>query len=109
VARTARQRLSEDLREAAAQGRLGRISQGAGFDIVVGVLVQAMRSASERRLSAADIPSIVAGMLRALGLPAGEANQIVRRITEIPGPKQKADRLLMPAAVSTSPVNSRGI
>jgi AcrR family transcriptional regulator len=109
VARTARERLGEDLREATAQGRLAPISQGAGFDIIAGVLVQAMRSASEKRLADSDVSSIVGGILRALGLPAAETRQIVRRISERPGAKQEADRPSMPAGISTNPVNSRGI
>ena len=99
VAAAARLRLSEDLRQAADQGRLAAISQEAGFDIVVGIVVQAMRSASEKRLSAEDVPAIVAAVLRALGATAGEAVQIVRRATETTRLDQRAHRLPTPAAV----------
>jgi len=41
-----------------------------------------MRSAGEQQLSSQDVPAIVSAILRALGLTADEADQIVRRISE---------------------------
>jgi AcrR family transcriptional regulator len=86
VAMAARQGLSEDLQRAGAEGRLAAFSAEVGFDIVVGIVLQAMRSASEHRLTAADLPAIVAGALRALGLGAAEAGRIARRVSLAPRP-----------------------
>ena len=88
VAKAVHARLSEDLRQAIEQGRLATISAEVGFDIVVGVVLQAMRSASERQLSSQDVPTIASAVLRALGLTAEEADQIVRRVSELPCPLQ---------------------
>ncbi len=52
VARDARERLNANLRRAQSQDRLASFSEEVGFDLVVGIVVQAMRSASEARLSA---------------------------------------------------------
>jgi AcrR family transcriptional regulator len=82
VAAVAHTRLSEDLRHAIESRRLASISVEVGFDVVVGIVLQAMRSASERRLSSPDVPTIVSAVLRALGLTADEADQIVRRVSE---------------------------
>src|SRR5271165_6061296 len=84
VAGEARERLRENLRLAAVQGRLAPIPAEVGFDIVVGIVLQAMRSASERRLSAPDVPLAVSATLRALGLSAEEADRIVGRLAEAP-------------------------
>jgi AcrR family transcriptional regulator len=84
VAGAARDRLRENLRLAASHGRLAPIPAEVGFDIVVGIVLQAMRSASERRLSASDVPLAVSAILRALGLSAEEADRIVGRFAEPP-------------------------
>jgi hypothetical protein len=84
VATAARKRLSEDLRAAIAQGRIAPVSAEVGFDIAVGSVLQAMRSASEKRLSPSDVPAAVSGVLRGLGVAADEAEQIVRRLPEPP-------------------------
>ena len=84
VAGAAREHLRENLRHAALQGRLPPIPAEVGFDIVIGIVLQAMRSASESRLSASDVPLAVCGALRALGVPAGEADRIVERLPEPP-------------------------
>ena len=60
------------------------ISAEVGFDIVIGIVLQAMRSASERRLSPSDVSAAVSGILRGLGVAADEADQIVRRFPEPP-------------------------
>jgi AcrR family transcriptional regulator len=73
VAHAARERLKANLRLAQKEGRLASISIEVGFDLVFGVVIQAMRSASEARLSPQDVPDVVLGILRALGLSAGEA------------------------------------
>jgi len=53
---------SEDLNGAIEQERLGSISLEVGFDIVVGVVLQAMRSASRKKLSSRDVPLIVSAV-----------------------------------------------
>ena len=94
VARAVSSRLSEDLHHAIEQGRLAAISAELGFDIVVGVVLQAMRSASERKLASQDVPLIVSAVLRALGLAADEADRIARRASKpaIPEPDSRHSR-----------------
>jgi AcrR family transcriptional regulator len=79
VAQAARRRLADDLADAVRLGRTPVIKAEVGFDLVVGTVLQAMRSASEGRLAAADVPAIAAGVLRALGVAAAEADEIVRQ------------------------------
>jgi AcrR family transcriptional regulator len=93
VATAARKRLSEDLRAAIAQGRIAPVSAEVGFDIAVGSVLQAMRSASEKRLSPSDVPAAVSGVLRGLGVAADEAEQIVRRLPEPPLLTKSSNRL----------------
>jgi hypothetical protein len=93
VATGARKRLSEDLRAAIAQGRIAPVSAEVGFDIAVGSVLQAMRSASEKRLSPSDVPAAVSGVLRGLGVAADEAEQIVRRLPEPPLLTKSSNRL----------------
>jgi len=81
VAKAVHVRLSEDLHHAIQQGRLASVTAEVGLDIVVGVVLLAMRSAGEQQLSSQDVPAIVSAVLRALGLTAHEADQIVRRIS----------------------------
>lgn len=93
VASAARKQLSEDLRLAGSQGRLTLISAEVGFDIVIGIVLQAMRSASERRLSPSDVSAAVSAILRGLGVAADEADRIVRRLPEPPCPPKTSDQL----------------
>jgi AcrR family transcriptional regulator len=79
VACAARERLKTNLRLAQKEGRLASISIEVGFDLVFGVVIQAMRSASEPRLSPHDVQDVVLGILRALGLPAEEAEDALER------------------------------
>jgi len=51
-----------------------------GFDLVFGIVVQTMRSASEARLSHRDVPDIVQGILRALGVKPADAESALRRV-----------------------------
>jgi AcrR family transcriptional regulator len=80
VADAARERLKTNLRLAQRQGRLTCSSIDVGFDLVFGIVVQAMRSASEARLSRRDVPDIVQGILRALGVKPEDAESASRRI-----------------------------
>jgi len=80
VTGAARERLKTNLRWAQRQGRLTCCSIDVGFDLVFGIVVQAMRSASEARLSRRDVPDIVQGILRALGVKPEDAERALRRI-----------------------------
>ena len=82
VARVARERLSANLRRAQSEDRLASFSEEVGFDLVFGAVVQAMRSASEARLSPGDVPDVVQGILRALGVRTEEAEAAMRRTRE---------------------------
>ncbi len=84
VASTARANLRQDLQRAAATGRLGAITPQLGFDVVSGIVLQAMRAAGERRLSPSDAPAAVEAILRALGIPSAEAHAIVERVLQPP-------------------------
>ncbi len=84
VASAARANLREDLRLAAARGRLAAITPELGFDLVTGIVLQAMRAAGERRLSPSDAPAAVEAILRALGIAQAEARAIVERVLDLP-------------------------
>lgn len=85
VASAARANLREDLRLATAKGLLGAITPDLGFQVVSGILLQAMRAAGERRLSPSDAPAMVEAILRALGIASAEAHAIVERVFDAPG------------------------
>ena len=80
VARNARGRLNEDIRRAAASGRLHDVAPEIAFEFVFGITVRAMQSAAEGRLKPKHAPLIVAGILRAIGVPAEEAREIALRL-----------------------------
>jgi AcrR family transcriptional regulator len=82
VASAARERLKTNLRLAQCEGRLASISNEVGFDLVFGVVLQTMRSASEARLSPGDMQDVVRGILRALGIEPEEADRALRRASE---------------------------
>jgi AcrR family transcriptional regulator len=82
VASAARERLKTNLRLGQREGRLASFSIEVGFDLVFGVVLQAMRSASEARLSPRDVPDVVQGILRALGVGAEEVDRALRRVDE---------------------------
>lgn len=86
----ARERLKASLTLARGEGRLVPFSIEVGFDLVLGVVLQAMRSASEARLSPADVLDIVGGILRALGVQAEHADLALRQIPEQAAPAQDA-------------------
>ncbi|MGA2128807.1 MAG: TetR/AcrR family transcriptional regulator [Xanthobacteraceae bacterium] len=80
VARGARARLSEDLRRAAAGGRLGDVAPELAFEFAVGIVLQAMQSAAEGRIVPAQAPGVIAGILRAIGVTHDEARDIALRV-----------------------------
>ena len=77
-------------RRAQNQDRLASFSEEVGFDLVVGVVVQAMRSASEARLAPADVPDVVEGIMRALGISPEEVESALRRAREAAAAKREA-------------------
>jgi AcrR family transcriptional regulator len=68
----------------------GSFSNEVGFDLVFGVVIQTMRSASEARLSPADVPDVLRGILRALGIGPEEANRALRLACEAPNALRRA-------------------
>jgi AcrR family transcriptional regulator len=80
VGRVARARLNEDIRRAAASGRLHDVAPELPFEFVLGITLRAMQSAAEGRLKPKHAPLIVAGILRAIGVPAEEAREIAFRL-----------------------------
>ena len=85
VASAARTNLSRDLHHAAAKGRLSAMTPELAFDLVTGIVLQAMRAAGERRLSPSDAPAAVEAILRAVGVASDEAHVIVERVLAMPG------------------------
>jgi AcrR family transcriptional regulator len=77
----ARQRFAEDLKEAERLGRLPTLSPEVSFDLVVGSISQALSSASEGKLARSEASSIVAGIIRSLGVPAERAARIAANVS----------------------------
>ena len=90
VASAARANLREDLRLAVAKGRLAALTPELGFDIVSGIVLQAMRAAGDRRLSPSDAPAAVEAILRAIGVAPDEAHALVERVLAISDPANAA-------------------
>jgi AcrR family transcriptional regulator len=81
VGSVARGLLAEDLHQAARQGRAAGISSDLGSAIVVGIVLQVMRSASEGNVRSADVPLAVTAILQSLGITHREATAVVKRVT----------------------------
>jgi hypothetical protein len=82
VGSAARERLKANLRLAQSEGRLASFSAEVGFDLVFGVVIQAMHSANEAQLSPADVPDVVRGILRGLGIGPEETDRALKRASE---------------------------
>ena len=80
IAPVPRDRLIKDLRRAAASGRLGDVTPELAFEFAVGVVLQAMQAAAERRIAPSQAPSVVAGILRAIGVKPEEATIVAMRV-----------------------------
>jgi hypothetical protein len=80
VARVARDRLNEDIKRAARDGHLGNVAPELAFDFVIGIVMRAMQSASEKRLSPKQAPEVVAGILRAIGVAPAKASAVAQRV-----------------------------
>jgi AcrR family transcriptional regulator len=81
VGSAARGLLADDLHQAARQGRIAGISSGLGTAIVVGIVLQVMRSASEGNVQGPDVPFAVTAILQSLGVTRREATAVVKRVT----------------------------
>jgi AcrR family transcriptional regulator len=81
-ASAARECLKTNLRLAQSEGRVASFSIEVGFDLVFGIILQAIRSASGARMSPADAKDVVQAILRALGVGTEEAVLALRRIYE---------------------------
>jgi len=82
-ASAARECLKTNLRLAQSEGRVASFSIEVGFDLVFGIILQAIRSASGARMSPADAKDVVQAILRALGVGTEEADLALRRIYEM--------------------------
>ena len=82
VGSAARGLLADDLHQAARQERIPAIPPELGTAIVVGIVLQAMRSASEGQLQSSDMPLAVAAILQSLGVTRREAMRVVKRVTQ---------------------------
>ena len=82
VGSAARGLLADDLHQAARQERITGISSELGTAIVVGIVLQVMRSASEGNLQSADVPFAVMAILQSLGVSRREATAVVKRIAQ---------------------------
>ncbi len=80
IAAGARERLMEDIRRAAASGRLGEVTPELAFEFAIGVVLQAMQAASAGRIVPAQAPSVIAAILRAIGVKSEQANIIAMRV-----------------------------
>ena len=81
VGSAARGLLADDLHQAERQGRIAGISSDLGTAIVVGIVLQVMRSASEGNVQGADVPVAVSAILQSLGVTHREATAVVKRVT----------------------------
>jgi AcrR family transcriptional regulator len=82
VGSAARSLLTDDLHQAARQKRISQISSELGTAIVVGIVLQVMRSASERDVQSSDVQFAIVAILQALGVTRREAAAIVKRVTQ---------------------------
>ena len=80
VGSAARGLLADDLYQAARQGRIAEISSDLGTAIVVGIVLQVMRSASEGNVQSPDVPFAVIAILQSLGVSHREAHAVVKRV-----------------------------
>ena len=82
VALGARERLIEDLRRAAASGRLGDVTPELALEFAIGLVLQAMQAAAEGLIAPAQAPRVVAGILRAIRVNPEEAEEIALRASD---------------------------
>ena len=80
IARGARERLAEDVRRAAANRRLGDVTPELAFEFAIGIVLQAMQAAAEGRIARSQGPSVVAAVLRAIGVAPDPARVVALRV-----------------------------
>jgi AcrR family transcriptional regulator len=68
-----------DLRAGRRRRRFDYRSEAAALDLLVGAVLAGMRTVLERRADAGHAAHVAALVLRGLGVPAGEADEIARR------------------------------
>jgi AcrR family transcriptional regulator len=78
----AREMLADDLRRAARQKFIGSISFELASAIVVGVVLNVMRSASEGNLRTPDVANAVIAILLALGASRRKAESALKRVVQ---------------------------
>jgi len=81
VARLARERLSEDVRRAAADARLGDVTPGLAYELAIGIVLRTMQAAAEGGLGPTPAQSVVAAILRAIGVKPAEARRVAACVT----------------------------
>ncbi len=81
VAGVARKRLKEDIDRAARDGQLNGVTPDLAFDFANGIVLHAMQTACEKRLSPEQTPDVVTGILRAIGVAPAKAAAVARRAT----------------------------
>ena len=86
VGSAARALLADDLRQAARQERIAGISFHLSTALVVGIVLQVMRSVSEKNLRSSDMPFAVIAILQSLGVARREATAVVKRVTSTKSP-----------------------
>ena len=79
IAGVARKRLKEDIDRATRDGQLNGVTPDLAFDFANGIVLHAMQTASEKRLSLEQAPDVVAGILRAIGVAPANAAAVARR------------------------------
>jgi AcrR family transcriptional regulator len=79
VAGVARKRLKEDIDRAAQGGHFGSVTPDLAFDFANGIVLHAMLSAPQKRRSPAQASDVVAGILRAMGVPPEKAAAVAQR------------------------------
>ena len=80
VAQGARARLISDIRSAGSNGRLGDVMPELAFEFAIGIVLQAMQAAAQGRLAGPQARSVVAGILRAIGVTPEEARHVALRV-----------------------------
>ena len=80
IAQGARERLAEDVRRAATRGQLGDVTPELAFEFVLGIVLQAMQAAADGRIAPSQAPSVVAAILRAIGVEPQSAQDIALRV-----------------------------
>jgi AcrR family transcriptional regulator len=96
IARGARERLAEDVRRAAASGKLGDVTPELAVEFAIGIVLQAMQAAAEGRIAPSQAPNVVAAILRAIGVAPEAARDIALRV----GASDRSERDVPPPSAA---------